>query len=388
MQNNDIDVKEFYRFVFDELISIVGINDQGYVVNINNEIEKKNDKPLRVYDIAIEDTKNVEIINPLAETIGKVIPEGNRYFYTALALGLKLKIMQVIAGMGEALESEISDKDKSTAIINFVSKFKDFDNKMVEEIKTIIQDLSMALEFVNVYYNSNKREAIFRTIVFENNFIEKYRKEYKVRKKTLVFLVEFMKTFLNTNDTKGVEKFRAKATSLKCPMLQSILTVYYLIYSAANPVLQLFDLEVNVEKLKYFIDNIDAYSDKARWLTPQTQPAKQVSHHQRASTETGSKLQRIFSQTSSSMPKFMKTQSEEKSSGKLEKIIRSSGMSSLPVGSSYQTGYSYGYAYHQVGSQQPINQYYQQTFGTNIPNRPIQHPVGQMPIRKPIGVKI
>ena len=179
-----------------------------------------------------------------------------------------------------------------------------------------------------------------------------------------------MKAVLGIKSSKELNKFRVKATSLKCPMFQSILTVYYLVYKAANQILETFDLDIDITKLKNFIDNIDAYSDKARWLTPQISTSKSTIQSQ--PTRKQSKLEKILSQSMSvSTPKFSSQPTNK--IGKIPIVTDSPSIFSQPIPQPINSYPSYSqpiYNYQQVPQTSWYNPQHTQTIHPIDLNRP------------------
>lgn len=243
-------------------------NDEPYLVKAGNQYKR-----LMVIKEMIID-KDTLIINPLNEN--DMESHDAKWLYIMLNSGITWRIIELAKYLTTVIEIE-KEKDKHPEInfpidvIEFASRHKEFDAKVLEYFLTISKK---PLNFISVWYNRKMKEACFRCSVYDPDTIAEFP---QITKKAWKVITHFMSDILgiSTNNEQVLKdiknKFNTRSDLITVPKLESMLNVYYKLYTQLNPYLSLNETEddryvVDLTTLGSHINNLSEYYSKAKWF--------------------------------------------------------------------------------------------------------------------------
>ncbi len=257
------DVENFTRFLI-EMTGIYSVDEEGYVISVLDNAPitikaGKSRKPLMVVQEVIQDNEAI-LINPVNENLRE--DQGSKFLYTALSGGLVRKCSRLVYFL-EELRQEGDDCAISSDLAKFASRYlPKMDAKVLEEFKTIC---SPPLEFMNVWFRRNFKEARFRCNVFQPETFK------SVRKKTLNVILPLFAEILGVKKTDDItEAYNFKSKSITSPKLDSILNIYLQLYNNLNQYLAFIpdsDYTIDITELGHHINNLEDYYGKVKFLT-------------------------------------------------------------------------------------------------------------------------
>ena len=255
------EVRDFIKFLVEQL-TIFKVNENGYITNKSDELVKidhNGEHSIMIYNDVITD-KDALILNPMNETIVSTMNKENKFMYYSMSVGLAYRIILIIRNLYDYALAEVDNA--SVNKVDFISKYADkIDEKFLERFNRLSKD---TVEFVNIYYNKKSRKAIFRSNVFEDKSLSKFR----FPKKFIKVIKPVIMDILGMKKEKDLDNLKVKSESLKCPRLEAVLKLYAKIYKNLNPYIAIFDesLMVDVDELEEYISKLDEYYDTSRWL--------------------------------------------------------------------------------------------------------------------------
>lgn len=240
------------------------VSEEKFTVNINGK-----ERNIIIFQKEIDDNDAI-ILNPLNESVN-IESKDKVYFYKILSLGLFGKVTGLV---NRIIDTRLSKdgEDIPINIAKFVSQFSDIDEKFKSEFELLIKD---NLKFMNVFYRKKFKEARFRCLVFE----EDERQEFKIRKKSWKTIDKIFNVLFNIpsdiedREQYVIDTFSYKTTNITCPKLKSTLMVYNKLYFNLNKyfeIMELEDLIVDLTELSYYINNLEKYYNKVKWMVQPT----------------------------------------------------------------------------------------------------------------------
>jgi hypothetical protein len=262
-------LQTFLREIISE-ISVFEVTDDNKIVSKASKTpvtiqSGKTEYQLMIFSENIDANKNILIVNPTAESLNKGSAD-KVWFYDALVSGLVYRLLKYFRDIIAFANDDADVSDLTPAGIELIAKYKEkMTKKFPDDFSTIADNKR---EFINVFTN-RKNHAIVRSILFEDT-IEKIKISKASKELIKMMMIDL---FDVEND---LSELTTEPESLKCPQLDATMRLYTKIYQAMNTKFELIspDITVDTIRLQQFIDLIDTFHDKTRWLAQSVQSSK------------------------------------------------------------------------------------------------------------------
>lgn len=274
---SEIKVEQFVRFLVG-LGGVYDVDENGYIINKDRDEDKpvllKVDNRYRNIMVMKDVIKDPEVvvINPLNENI----TESNdaRWLYMGLTAGLGHRILHIVNHLYFIISSEKSDEEVSftTDELKFAARHKDFNKKTLDAINIISKKLET---FTYVWYNRKQKEAHLGSSVYDPDTIAEFP---QFTPKVWKTIGKLFGEFFNVNEDleKGkeelYEKYTVRSDLINVPKLESILNVYYKVYSHLNKYLEMCNIDdadfvIDLTEFGHHLEHLQDYYNKAKWFT-------------------------------------------------------------------------------------------------------------------------
>jgi len=259
------EVQNFLKWVIDNMINIVEVDDDNYIVikdknTYQTQTINKKDYKFFLYDTEIPKGE-VITINPTNETV--VTSRADKLWLERMLIaGMLLRIKLVFRTMLHYIDTEDDTLNPNTSAYFGQFMSKRLPKKFTSEIEGILNE---GTEFFNVYL-TRKKEGRVRCNVFEESY-----EDMGISKTSKIIFSKMIMDMFNTNDEEGMSIYDTPTISGPCPTLGTLLTTYSKLYSNLNKVLakieETKEYVVDVDKLTTYIDDLPAYAKATSWLT-------------------------------------------------------------------------------------------------------------------------
>lgn len=276
---------------FVELSGLAYADDDGYVRIRAEEGEdqyielpvgpNKDPKHLVLYADSIKNPREVVVLNPFTEST-TLTPDREWFFGSLLNNTLSLNSMWLFrvllstalerkpkgkettkkggkskgktAKAAAPVSESIEDIQLISPILNLVT-----DAKMLEEFDSVSSNIKDG-EFLNIYYNRREMTVRMHCALLNPDIEKAYPSVRKTTWTNWRKIIEVVYGDLGKNYT-------IRAEIIGCPQLDATLKCWHTLFTKTGEYYKLVGIDVDLDRLKFHIDNLQIYHSKAKWLT-------------------------------------------------------------------------------------------------------------------------
>lgn len=272
----NLSVEQFGRFLI-QLSGLHNVDENSYITNKDDTDSPtliKVDgrfRQLMILKDVIKDPDAV-IINPLNENITETVE--SKWLYATLCSALARRVLNIARHLHFIISTD-KKNDESISFtseeLNFAARHKDFNDKSLEATELIAKKL---MSFTSVWYNRKQKEARLRCSIHDPDTTAEFPQfSNKVWKSIAALFGELfsVNADIQLGGDEIHEKFVCSSELISVPKLESVLRLYYKIYSHINKYLELCDMDdpdfvVDLTEFGYHLEHLSDYYNKAKWF--------------------------------------------------------------------------------------------------------------------------